>query len=219
MNVIPSSLLFRYTLPVFRVDRLPRAQAPLLKLPKECVVQRPGELDGEPQFAEMAVAWNPHGLAVQITVEGKSAAPYSDPESVRNSDALLVWIDTRDTQSQHRGSRFCHLFAALPTGGGDSGKEPHLRQLPIPRAKEDAPEVNPEDLMGETELLKGGYRFSIWLPKEALHGFDPATQNRLGFMAMVLDVDLGTQYLALDADFPIDADPSLWVSLELIDNK
>ncbi len=215
MAVIPSAFLFRYTLPVLRVDRLPRAKTPLLKLPDDCRLPWPGQLDGGQQFGQLSVAWNPNGLAIQVTVAGKteSASAHHTP-SPAMADTLLIWVDTRDTQSQHRGSRFCHLFAAFPYGE-DSGGTPEIRQLPVPRAREDAPEADAESLMVEVEPLKDGYRMSVWLPREALHGFDPGAQNRLGFMVQILDVDLGIQYFTVNADFPIEADPSLWTSLEL----
>ncbi len=216
-NVIPAAFLFRYSFPVQRVDRLPRAKAPLLKLPAECTIPWPAQLDDPRQFAELAIGWNPQGLVVQITVTGKDGPSFADPEAIATSDAFLIWIDTRDTQSQHRGSRFCHHFVGLVSGGGDGGDEAVIRQLPVPRAREDAPEADPESLLAESEILKDGYRLSLWLPKEALHGYEPGSQNRLGFMAHVLDQQMGTQNLTVDPEFPFEADPSLWVSLDLQD--
>jgi len=219
MEVVPASFLFRFAIPVSRVDRLPRPKAPLLSLPETCNVPWPGDIDGAASPAQLAMAWNPEGLAVQVTVQGKSGPVQVDPDAIPSSDGFLLWIDTRDTQSQHRASRFCHLFAALPGGGGDSGDDPFVRQLPVPRAREDAPEAPADSFLAETVLLKDGYRLSVWFPREALHGYDPATQNRLGFMIHLLDTELGPHCFTVNADFPFDADPSLWVSLELTDAK
>ena len=154
---------------------------------------------------------------LDVTVRGKSHLPYCDPDAIATSDAVLIWIDTRDTQNVHRGSRFCHHFVALPTGGGDQGQDTIVKQLPVPRAREDAPPADPDIFLAEAEPGRTGYRLGIWLPAEALHGFDPASQPRLGFYVAIQDTELGRQPLSVGEEFPYDSDPSLWSSLELVD--
>ncbi|WP_437194436.1 hypothetical protein [Planctomicrobium sp. SH527] len=217
MNVIPTAFLFRYTIPVLRQDKLPRAKAPLLKLPEVCQIPWPSALNGEPEFAKLALAWNPEGLAIEAIVTLPERTKNKKSKEFTDEGSLLIWIDTRDTQSQHRASRFCHQFVASTQGGGDDEDEPQVRQLPVPRAREDAPEVDPEGLLTEAEQLDDGYRLAVWLPREALHGFDPATQKRLGFMVAIHDKAMGMQTLTVNTEFPIDSDPSLWVSLELVE--
>lgn len=218
MSLIPAPFLFRFTLPVSRVDTIPRGKAPLLKLPASCLIPFPSALEGGHQFAQLALAWNPQGLAIEVTVEGKHRPVICDPEASATSDAVLLWIDTRDTQNQHRGSRFCHHFVAMPHGGGDSGTEPFIRQRPVPRAREDAPECDPEAFLTEADLTSTGYRLSLWFPRESLHGFDPDDGTRLGFYLAVHDRELGLQTLSVSEEFPFDSDPSQWVSLALQDN-
>lgn len=216
-TLIPTPLLFHYTFPVMRVDALPRKKAPLLTLPEKCRVVPPSAMDQSP-FAVLKLAWNPHGLAVEIAVSGKCRPPRCRPESIESSDAVHLWIDTRDTQTIHRASRFCHYFVAMPCGSGIKGTAPWIRQFPVARAREDAPRVDPDQLLLEGECTKTGYRLGVWLPREALHGFDTETQRRLGFNAAVHDHELGLQVLTVGDEFPIDADPSLWSSLELADD-
>ena len=55
----------------------------------------------------------------------------------------------------------------------------------------------------------------MFLPAEALHGFDPETNRRLGFAYLVTDPDREDQYLTVGREFPIGEDPSLWATLEL----
>lgn len=215
MALLPVPFLFRFTLPVARQDKLPRGKAPLLSLPASCRVPFPSELSGENGFASLALGWNPQGLAIQVTVEGKKKPARANPEAVATSDAVLIWIDTRDTQTQHRGSRFCHHFVAMPYGEGETGTDPVFRQRPVPRAREDAPEMDPELLLAESEVSETGYRLAVWFPKESLHGFDPAPGSRLGFYLVVQDSELGRQFLTVGEEFPIDSDPSQWISLEL----
>lgn len=232
MPLVPSPLLFRFTLPVPRVDRLPRTQSPVLALSESCRIPFPSTLDGTPSRAELRMAWNPLGLAVSITVSGKSSWPRCSPESVLSSDGVQVLIDTRDTQSVHRATRFCHQFFLLPLGGEPDPAEqvprskgrgkssdvvgaPCLKQLPIPRAREDAAEIDPQQVLMESEVRETGYTVAAWFPAEVLHGFDPDTHARLGFSLCVHDTELGRQYFTVGEEFPVDADPSLWVSLEL----
>lgn len=217
MAVIPPAFLFRFTLPVARVDRLPRAKSPQLALPENCGVPFPSLLEGDQPFARLKLAWNPHGLALEVEVEGKRHRPVCHPEDPATSDAVLIWSDTRDTQSQHRGSRFCHHFVAMPWGAGDDGRSPVIMQLPVPRAREDAPTADPDSFLVESAVSKTGYQIGIWLPAEALHGFDPVSQNRLGFYLVVQDRELGKQFLTVGEEFPYEADPSLWISLQLAD--
>jgi hypothetical protein len=216
MTILPTPFLFRFLVPVQRQDKLPRSKAPVLSLPENCRIPFPSALDAGPHFARLALAWNPQGLCVEVRVTGKHAQPYCVPEAISASDSISIWIDTRDTQTQHRGSRFCHYFVAMPCGGGDEGQLPFVRQLPVPRAREDAPEADPESLLAEAEPHDDGYRLAVWLPADALHGFDPASQNRLGFYLTVHDTQLGKQVLTVGEEFPYESDPSQWISLELV---
>jgi hypothetical protein len=214
-GLVPAPFLFRFTLPVARVDRLPRAEAPLLELPESCRVPFPSALDQDPAWSELRIAWNPHGLGLSLTVAGKQDWPRCNPEAVLQSDGVQLWIDTRDTQSVHRATRYCHRFCLLPGGTGDDGRDPFLKQFPIPRAREDAPIVDPADLLLESDLHRDRYRVSVWFPAEALTGFDPESQTRLGFNLIVNDGDLGRAFFTVGDEFPVESDPSLWASLSL----
>lgn len=216
MSLVPAPFLFRYTLPVARIEKMPCSKPPLLSLPKNLRLPFPSSLDGGARFAEMGLAWNPRGLLFEITVSGKRNLPFCNPEAIATSDAVLVWIDTRDTQTQHRGSRFCHHFIAMPAGAGESGADPVFRQLPVPRAREDAPDADPDSLLAEADLHQTGYRLALWFPRESLHGFEPGVGTRLGFYVVVQDTELGRQTLTVADEFPFEADPSQWASLELI---
>lgn len=218
MSIVPAPFLFRFTLPVPRVDKIPRSTAPLLKFPAECFIPFPSVMDRDELFATLSAAWNRHGLAIEVTVQGKKKLPFCDPEAMAASDGVQVWIDTRDTQNQHRASRFCHLFSAMPAGGGDQGTDPVFKQLPVPRAREEAPDADPELLLVEADTSRSGYRLALWFPKESLHGFDPVSGSQLGFYIAIQDGELGRQTLTLSDDFPYEADPSLWASLKLIDH-
>ena len=161
------------------------------------------------------MAWNPEGLAISVQVTGTTRPPVGDSMLPEKADGCRIWIDTRDTRSIHRASRFCHLFTLLPVGSGAKGDEPTLLQHPVPRAAEDAPEIDPDDVLLESSVSPKGWQVAAWFPAHILHGYDPVGVGRLGFYLHVRDKQLGHEYFSVGEDFPFAADPTLWTSLEL----
>jgi len=214
MSLIPPQFLFRWSLPVRHVAALPRSGQHLLKLPATCTLPEHGSLDPNPRFGELRVGWNAEGIGFSVNVSGKRRPPRCDQRLPLESDGLQLWIDTRNTQTIHRASRFCHHFCALPTGGED-GASPVVRQFPIARAREEATLAEPDQFAARSEIRADGYLLEVWLPAEVLHGYDPETNPRLGFYYALRDGELGEQYLAVGPEFPFAYDPSLWWTLEL----
>src|SRR5690606_38675280 len=135
--LVPPEFLFRCTFGVPKVDRLPRRGKQLLNLPAECRLPSLGEMTNRRSFGEVSLAWNDNGLGMSVNVRGRSGPPQCDPEKPGTSDGLQLWIDTRDTHSVHRATRFCQLFEVLPAGGGEDGTEPVVMPRPIPRAADE----------------------------------------------------------------------------------
>lgn len=214
--LVPPEFLFHFAFDVPRIDRLPRSGKRLLNLPPACILPPVTDLSGRPRFGELRIAWNDHGLGIAVEVEGKLDPPECDPQRPGQTDGLRVWIDTRNTQSIHRASRFCHQFEMLPTGGGESSDEAVVTQHPIARATEEPPLVDSELLPVQSTITGTGYRLEAWLPADALIGFDPASQDRLGFFFALNDLELGLQTLSIGAEFPFASDPSLWSTLQLV---
>src|SRR5262249_12894673 len=134
----------------------------------------------------------------------------------RASDGVTLWLDTRDTRTSHRASRYCHQFYFLPTGGGPDHDEPVFGQAKINRALQDAPVAHAGAVPFRCLLTKGGYIVEAFLPAGVLTGFDPEQTPRLGFYYGVRDAERGDQVLSVGADFPYWEDPSLWGVLELV---
>ena len=88
-------------------------------------------------------------------------------------------------------------------------------QLPITRARGDAPLADPKQILTAVETITDGYRLEVWLSAEVLSGYDPAASSRLGFYYAVRDSELGDQFLSVGPEFPFAHDPSLWCTLEL----
>ncbi len=213
--ILPPELQFRWILPIPRIERLPGDGKPLSGLPSEAVVTIPRQLDTDHFPVAWKAAWNSNGLAISVEVTGKSRWS-CNPDRPLESDGLQLWIDTRDTQSVHRATRFCHMLCVLPSGGGESSREPVVVPVPVPRASQDAKLADSDDFLVTAEMTRSGYRLAVWIPASTLTGFDPASQPRIGFFAQLKDKELGIHPIALTSDFPYDGDPSLWLTLELM---
>ncbi len=216
MPLVPNRFLFRVAHPCPLVADLPRDEGDdLLDLPESCRVDNYAEMDERPSFADIRVAWNTGGLAVQMVVKGKQDSPRGDLARPRQADGITVWIDTRDSRTSHRASRYCHQFHLLAAGGGAEKDEAVFVQGKMNRALEDAPSVAPSSVALRRASLKDGYLLEAFLPAEALNGFDPEQSPKLGFYYAVHDRELGEQTLAVDVEFPWAEDPTLWGVLEL----
>jgi len=217
MPLVPNRFLFRVAYPCRYLKGVPREdQDRLLDLPEDCRVENFAALDEVRNFADVRLAWNEFGLAVQAEVKGKDKLPQGDAARPRGSDGLTVWVDTRDARSSHRATRYCHQFHLLPTGGGPDHDEPLFTQTRINRAIQDAPLCHASAVPFRSAHTPGGYLVEAFLPAPVLHGFDPEQSPRLGFYYAVRDAELGEQVLSVGSDFPYGEDPTLWGTLELV---
>lgn len=213
--LLAPSFLFRFSVPCRRLNEPWTAKG--IDLDTEYGIPSFGELEGRPLFAELRMGWDHAGLAFTLRVVGKSQVPWCRESRIEDSDGLRLWIDTRDTHNIHRASRFCHQFAFLPAGSGPSQKTPVARALSIHRAREN-PKTAPGGMLGcVAKILHNGYELRGWIAAQAMTGYDPDEHPRLGFCYAVVDRQLGWQTLSLGPEFPIEEDPSLWGTLELVD--
>src|SRR5262245_41730257 len=215
-SLLPHRFLFRYSLPV-RCDRkLPKPGKKLLALPREFALADFGALDKAEPFGELRLAWNERGLGIAVEVKGKQQRPKGQPQAPENSDGLRVFIDTRNTQSIHRASRYSQQFCLLPAGGGARGADALAVQLPILQAREGAVRADMAQVRLAAAISKTGYILEAWLPAAVLYGYDPEAQPRLGFYYALRDAERGEQFLSVGPEFPFSVDPSLWSTLELV---
>jgi len=213
-NLLAPTFLFRFSLPCLYHDK-PWSRSGV-SLGEEYRLPNLGTLEDRPQFADVRACWHESGLSMTVSVEGKRKSLWCHESRMADSDGLMVWIDTRDTHTVHRATRFCHCFMFTPVGGGRHADGPIADQLLINRARENARPVPIDTLQARSEKRDDGYLLEAHIPAKALTGYDPSQQNRLGFMCAVLDRELGWQTLTIGTEFPIDEDPSLWCSLELV---
>lgn len=217
MPLVPHRFLFRIThscryhgeIPVLKSDRI-------LDLSEAYSLDNLAYLDDERNFADVRFAWNDLGFGVQVDVRGKTKEPEGNLSRPRGSDGISLWIDTRDARSGHRGTRFCHQFHFLASGGGPDQDEPAVVQGKIHRALEDSPHAPAASIPVKVRTRANGYLLEAFLPASALNGFDPGQHPRWGIFYAVRDEELGEQLLSLTPEFPFWEDPSLWSTLELV---
>ena len=219
-TLIPPRFLVRLAHPCLYFKAMPgKAGKALLDLPDSAILQTYSELNEFEPFGTVRVAWNELGMGIQVDVTGKKKPLECDADRPRSGDGLALWIDTRDSRTSHRASRYCHQFHLLPRGGGPDKDDPTFGQTKINRAQQDAPLCNPNDVPFRVAEIKGGYRIECFLSAAVLTGFDPEQHPRLGIAYQLRDSELGDQYSCAGGDFPLSDDPSLWDVLVLGNEK
>ena len=216
MQLVPYRFFFRIAQPCYYAPGLPDDDEDLFQLPERSRLESWVGLEGERPFADVRMAWNEDGLAFQVEVRGKDLPPLGDATRPRSSDGVSLWLDTRDSRTSHRASRFCHLFHFLPTGGGAERDEAVVVQSKIARALADAPLADPGQVLLRVRSRANGYRLMAWLPALVLNGYDPEQSPRLGVFWVVQDAELGTQASGPTTDLPYAEDPTLWGMLDLV---
>jgi hypothetical protein len=215
-SLLASAFLFRFSVPCRRCEK--RWLSKGLPLDASYGIPSFGELDGRPLFAEFRMGWDDAGIVFNVRVVGKTQTPWCRESRIDDSDGLYLWIDTRDTHNIHRASRFCHQFAFLPSGSGPGQEQATARLLTIHRARENPKPVSDRLLRSFSRHFHDGYELHGYIPAAVMTGYDPAEHPRLGFCYAVIDRELGWQTFSLGAEFPIQEDPSLWGTLELIES-
>lgn len=216
MQLVPNRFLFRIQHPCPYVPGIPDDDEDLFHLPESCRLDNFADMDGRTNFADLRLAWNEAGLALQVEVRGKEKPPLGDASRPHLSDGVTLWMDTRDARTSHRASRFCHQFHFLPTGAGEDKEEPTVTQSKIHRALQDAPLAPPHAIAFRCRRRATGYRLAAFLPAEVLTGFDPEQNPRMGIFYVVRDDELGEQSLGAASGLPYAEDPTLWSVLELV---
>ncbi|WP_278467295.1 hypothetical protein [Gimesia maris] len=202
MSIIPCSFLFRHSIALPQIQDIPRKRGRLLNLPGSALLPDL-TYDKSKKWGELKVAWNAEGLAISLQVNQKK-------HPVTPAESLEIWIDTRDTKTIHRASRYCHSFEFQAVGL--SGKPVCLQQT-VHRAQEDAPRCDLKKVGLWSKISKTGYALDVWLPASELYGFDPASYPQTGFYYKITDSELGEQFMIVDHEFPFAQDPSLWATL------
>ncbi|MBM4077948.1 MAG: hypothetical protein FJ267_20150 [Planctomycetes bacterium] len=193
---------------------MPSRSGGLTNLDEQFRIESISDLASTVDFADVRIAWNNNGLALFVSVTGKTKPLNCRPESLLESDGFQVWVNTRNSQTTHRATKYCQRFLFLPRGEGRTGKSPIVKSIPMARSLDTASGVDVTDIQIQSEVFQTGYQMDIWIPSEALTGFDPSEHPQAGFYYVVRDSELGSQYLTVGDEFPYASDPSLWQTIE-----
>ncbi len=171
------------------------------------------DIHGAKSFATLNVGWSEEGILIYLTQNRTDFTVYFPHFS--RGDSYEFFFDTRDIKTTGYNTRFCHHFYFLPEpsleGGENVGGE-------ITRFRgEEAHDLCDRALLKLTTLKKEGRTTTeIFVPKEALYGYDPTQFDRLGFTYRLNHRDGRMQHFACDSlRMQIDDQPSLWASLLL----
>lgn len=212
--LLPARFLFRFSAPCHYCDALWPARSTRLD-ESHRLIGLPA-LEDRASWVDVRAGWSEAGLVFVVEVHGKRQAAWCRDSRVEDSDGLRLWIDTRDVHNVHRATRFCHQFIALPGGTGKNLDQAVIETMPINRARELPTPIRDGVLKARSERKPDGYRLEVFLPAEALTGFDPAEHPQLGFNYAVIDRELGEETFSAGSPMPYHEDPSLWATLELV---
>ena len=208
MPIIPYSFLFRHSISLPEMTKLPHKRGRLLNLPELAAIPDLTFDQKSGKWGNVKLAWNKNGLGIGLKVDQKQ-------HPTTAADRFQVWIDTRDTKTIHRANRYCHLFEFRPVGNPRSQNKAACTQLPIHRAQADAPLCDLSQIQLWTKIQSTGYELEVWFPSAVLYGFDSTSTPQLGFYYAISDSELGDQFMIVDHEFPFEQDPSLWATIRL----
>lgn len=212
-RIIEPTFLFRFAAPCFSIKQLWKKTN--VKLADKYRLPNFGQLNDKESYADVRAAWNDEGLVFTVEVAGKKKSLWCREDKPEDSDGFHLWIDTRDTKNIHRASRFCQRLAFLPAGSGPKYELPTAKKVDIRRAREPGRPIQPGVLQIQSKVTPAGYTVAALVPADALIGYEPSEQSRIGFTYAIIDSELGNQYFSVGDEFPFTEDPSLWGTLEL----
>ena len=209
---LPKRAFFRYRIGIPARPKGLRLTGDPSRWPEESRLPRLGEIEGREDYADVHVMWDRAGLYVGASV-GKKTRVTGNRRNAHAGDAVIIWIDTRDVHSVHRATRFCHMFFAVPRDGARGSAA--AWQVPIQRAREQAPICAAGSLKMNSKISKTSYGMTVAIPSAALNGYDPQEFPRIGFTYHFFDHEHRQQMWSGAPGMPFGTDPSLWGTLEL----
>jgi hypothetical protein len=213
--IVPPSFLFQYQLSVPRIDGLPKKKGQSLKLPDAARIFVPARMNEGAAALDIRLAWNPNGLALELSVHEKTAEPSGRRSDLKHSDHILVLIDTRHTANVHRATEFCTALQILPADEAEND-QPTVQFVEIGQQRNTRLDQNAKRVDVVVETVSDGYRMDVWIPAAQIPGFAESPEiGHIGFYVLVEDTELGQLPLSIGDDFPVAYNPSTWLQLNL----
>lgn len=182
---------------------------------KKYLLPATSSLCSEDSFAQVAMGWHEEGLEFYVRTEHPVRnVCYPD---VSRGDSVEVFIDTRDVKTSGFNTRFCHHFFFLPESveGQAAGEITKFRT-----EEEKHPLCDAQELKVKSICQPSNYVLHMFIPSHCLNGYDPQQFHRLGFTYRINKPGGYPQHFsAVTEDFHIEQQPSLWSSLNLVQDK
>ena len=214
-KIVPPSFLFQYSMSAPQVNGIPSRKGGLLQLDDACRIFVPASLNHSSASFDLKVGWNPEGLGMEFNVRGKKLPPAGRRSSLKTSDYISIFIDTRHTANVHRATEYCLSLTALPMDE-DFDEKPAVLFTEIAQQRASKKDQDGRRCGIQCHTHSNGYSLELWVPQAQMFGFDEAPSiGRIGFYCLVHDTELGEIPFSIGEDFPVTFDPSTWLQLEL----
>ena len=186
-----------------------------LHLPKKYLLPDLSDLTGDQTFAEVAFGWSKQGITATIRVSRSSIEPFFPDFTA--GDSIEFFIDTRDVKTSGSNTRFCHHFYFLPLPVQTNGESVQAGEATRFRTDDSHDLCDGSLFYVACERERKRYTLQLFIPAEALHGYDPSQFDRIGFTYRINRYDGTPQHFSASSeDFSIEQHPSAWASLKLI---
>lgn len=157
----------------------------------------------ETSFATLGLYYNEEGIGGICEFD----CPFvkSEYPDFTGSDALELFISTRDARKASSVTSFCHHFVIFPVQIGQF----YAKEITHFRHDDSRALIEPSPIEVSSFFEKKRYKMSFFIPKSALHGFEGMTA---GFsFTYIVHSDSKIQHFSVSSEnFNVAAMPSLW---------
>ena len=182
--------LFRFKFPLHKASDFP--------LQEKHILPNLSQLNESDYYSPVYIGWSEDGLRIEVD--------YPNQEFSQEEDRIELFIDTRDNKQGNYPTKFCHHFLIYPEQvEGLFGKE-----LTKFRGEDTHDLANPKLFQVSIREKRKQKTVEIFIPKEALSGYDPEQFNRIGFTYRVHARDEESQLFSTSPQFSIEQNPCLF---------
>jgi hypothetical protein len=216
LGPVPRRTFFQFEIPLHYCTRVPQIDGDVSKWTRKYLLPPLVEIEDGKPIADVYCGWREDGFFAAFDVPNRPGRLHCDARQWWKGDGLRLCLNTREARDIKRGTRFCHFFYLLPTGGGPHGRSPIAGVHRMSRAKEPPPPVDLSLVKIAVQVDRRGWSVEVALPAECLTGWETADHPRIGLFYKVKDTHLGSQHLTADDELGWNVDPSTWATGVLV---
>ncbi len=164
----------------------------------------------EDEFAKVYMTWDMAGLYFHFDV--KHPFTKSTYPEVKRGDSIEVFVDTRNLKTQGYLTKFCHHFVFM----AEAVQKTKGKEITRFRSDDMHKICNFDVLEVDSKISKTGYLLDVFIPKEALFGYDPSNYKTIGFTYRINRYLEPAQHFSVSSlEHNIERSPHLWASMGL----